>query len=97
MARHMFAQTREGLIEQLREFDRQANTLRQRLGIHPPEQEIYLTQAGGNTITVKADGYGGATLTIYDDLRHHRVVEETEFRTEEAACNAASKKDEELS
>ena len=93
------AQSRRSLISQLRKLDRQAAKIRQQLDIHPPEQEIYCTVSGGNTITVKANGYGGAALIIYDDdspyYQSQCVLEEQDFPTEQEACNAASKKDEE--
>jgi hypothetical protein len=80
----------------LRALDAAAKAIRERLKIHRPDEQLYCEVNGNETIVVEADGFGGASLRVFDDdspyFREQGVViREQSFDSEEAACEAADK------
>jgi len=87
---------RDALLVELRILQERADTIRNELGISPPEHVTFLAKREtirDEVVVVEADGFGGATTTIVEG--NYPVDYVTKFakifRTEEEAETAAER------
>ena len=83
-------------LQKLRKLEQQSRRIRSRLGVSRPGEVIFQAPQGrwsDNDIVVEADGIGGAKLLIVEGNYpiDYSIKSEQEFRSEDAASEAAEK------
>jgi hypothetical protein len=81
-------------IARLKELEKESATIRQRLGLSPPNTVIFrasIDPIEDEDLMIEADGFGGATLSIVEGNYpiDFQCLRETRFPTERAAIEAA--------
>jgi hypothetical protein len=87
-------------LQKLRKLECESLRIRKRLGVSNPGELIFQapqSRWSDNDIVVEADGIGGAKLLIVEGNYpiDYSIRSERKFRTEDAACEAAEKLQEE--
>jgi hypothetical protein len=83
-------------LARLKQLERESAVIRQQLGISAANAVIYqasINAVDDETIVVKADGFGGATLSIVEGNYpiDFLCLRETRFRSERAAVQEAER------